>query len=127
MGQHKCENCGKLITWKSRIERGKVAKGWVGTGGAQSKYGKEFDKRRGMKWWCTDEACIQARLKNDVVTLFPNAPKRLVAQYGRRLVRVRYHNDVKARKAFTTVELVVPGSERFYDPRGGKYWKERGV
>lgn len=74
MGQHKCENCGKLVQWNTRKERGKYAVGWVGTGGKQSKYEKEFD-RRGLKWWCTSDECVTARLKSDVDSLFPEAPQ----------------------------------------------------
>jgi len=89
MGQHKCENCGRVVSWESRKERGKNAFGWIGTGG-ESKYGKEFD-RRGLRWWCRDDLCRKAKLVADVNHIFPDAPQHvkdfLMAEMQLELVR----------------------------------------
>lgn len=77
MGQHKCENCGKEIHWKTRKERARLANGWRGTGGGViSKYGRFFD-RRGLRWWCPTNECVRARLKADIDMLFSDSPQHI--------------------------------------------------
>lgn len=53
------------------------------------------------------------------LTLTPgqNGTRRLVAEYGERLVCVRYRYDEKTQKRFKTVELVIEESE--WIPPGG--------
>jgi len=46
-------------------------------------------------------------------------PKQLLAQYGDRLVCVRYRYDAQRKKRFKTVELVV--AERDWDPPGPRF------
>ena len=41
--------------------------------------------------------------------------KKLTRQYGNSLYAVRYRYDESKRSAFTTVELVLPGTQRFHD------------
>lgn len=55
------------------------------------------------------------------LTLHPHqrGAKQLLAQYGNRLVCVRYRYDEKSKKRFKTVELIVGESAR--DPTAGKW------
>jgi hypothetical protein len=48
-----------------------------------------------------------------------NGAKPLVAQYGDRLVCVRYRYDARRKKRFKTVDLVV--AERDWQPRAPRY------
>lgn len=52
------------------------------------------------------------------LTLGPgqNSTRKLVARFGKRLVRVRYRYDAEQRKRYTTVELIVAES-RLDTPR----------
>jgi hypothetical protein len=59
------------------------------------------------------------------LTLQPHqrGAKQLLAQYGNRLVWVRYRYDAQNKKRFKTVELIV--EERAWDPDGGKWQADR--
>jgi hypothetical protein len=59
------------------------------------------------------------------LTLHPgqNGAKQLQAQYGDRLVCVRYRSDEHQQKRFKTVELIV--EEREWRPDGGQWTNER--
>lgn len=69
MAQHKCENCGLEICWKTLEEKGEVAAGWTGTG-QRSKYGKKWDKRGGFAWWCPSPVCQEAKERADLRHMF---------------------------------------------------------
>jgi hypothetical protein len=59
------------------------------------------------------------------LTLQPHqrGAKQLLAQYGNRLVCVRYRYDAQNKKRFKTVELIV--EERAWDLDGGKWQADR--
>jgi hypothetical protein len=59
------------------------------------------------------------------LTLHPHqrGAKQLLAQYGSRLVCVRYRYDEQNKKRFKTVELIV--EERAWDPAAGKWQADR--
>ena len=68
MSQHKCEVCGTEIQWSTKTQRGRVARGWTGSG--SSKWGNDYDKN-GIAWFCPGPRCQFEKNKTDLRNLLP--------------------------------------------------------
>ncbi len=70
MTMHKCENCGKEVRWIGRKQRGQYCAGWVGS--CKSRWGKQYDRGRGMAWWCPASDCQEQKRLNTLEAVFPS-------------------------------------------------------
>jgi len=72
MAMHKCENCEVEVRWNGRKQRGERCAGWVGS--LKSKWGKKYDKQRGLAWWCPKPDCQEQHNLATIEKIFPSMP-----------------------------------------------------